>query len=168
MLPTTQQDVWCRSTADDWRKALALLERLPSRATFSVEFDQQVFFIALDGTTKHGLEEAVKFILRGALGHAFYPNPAELRQQCDKAMEWHERERDRVARREQIQRERIPARSEPTPASKARVSALYADFCRGYEKAASEETFRLDPELVAKVADNPKARIHQRHGKAAQ
>lgn len=123
--------------------------------------------IALDGVTRHGLAEAVKFILRGALGHAFLPSPPELRIQCDKAMEWHERERDRIARREQIQRERIPDRDEPSPEAKARVSALYADFCKSYQKAAAEDTLRLDPELVAQVADNPKALVHQRRGKAA-
>jgi hypothetical protein len=125
-----------------------------------------VYFIALDGTTKHGLAEAVKFILRGALGHAFFPSPPELRMQCDKAMEWHERERERIVRREQIQRERVPARTEPSPQAKARVARAYDEFCQGYEKAATEETFRLDPELVAQVADNPKSIARKRMGAA--
>lgn len=167
MLPTIQQDVWSKSTPDDWRAALAALERLPSRATFSVESDQQLYFIALEGTTKHGLSEAVKFILRGALGHTFFPQPPELRMQCDKAMEWHERERERARRQDQMQRDRPAPRPEPSAAQRERVARLYADFCKGYEKAAAEETFRLDPDLVAQVPDNPKALIHQRQGKAA-
>lgn len=138
---------------------------MPSRATSSAEFDQQVYFIALDGTTQYGLFEAVKFILRGALGHAFFPSPPEFRLECDKRMDPHIRQRDRAIRQDQISRERIPDRAEPTAAEKARVSAVYADFCRGYEKAAVEDTLKLDPELVALVPDNPKAPARQRMGK---
>lgn len=169
MLPTIQQDVWTLADEDDWRRALALLERLPSRATFSAEFDQQVYFIALHGTTQHGLFEAVKFILRGALGHAFFPSPPELRQQHDKCMEPFERERDRIAHREQMERERreFGPVAEPSPEAKARVSAIYAEFCKGYEKAAAEDTLKLDPELVAQIPDNPRSPARQRMGNAA-
>lgn len=142
---------------------------MPSRATFSAEFDQQVYFIALDGTTQHGLFEAVKFILRGALGHAFFPSPPELRQQHDKCMEPFERERERIAHREQIERERrehAPS-GEPTPEAKARVAAIYAKFCAGYETTKAEDTLKLDPELVAQIPDNPKSPARQRMGKAA-
>lgn len=140
---------------------------MPSRATSSAEFDQQVYFIALDGTTRHGLSEAVKFILRGALGHAFYPSPPELRMQCDKAMEWHEREAERIRRQSDFQKFRKEQDEwrPPTEAEKARSAAVYAQFCKGYEKAATEDTFKLDPELVAQIPDNPKALVHQRHGK---
>ncbi|MHA6684477.1 hypothetical protein [Mesorhizobium sp. A556] len=109
----------------------------------------------------------MKFILRGSLGHTFYPSPPELRIQCDKAMEWHDRERERAHRQDQMRQDRPAPRPEPSAAERERVSRIYADFCRGYEKAEAEETFKLDPELVAQVADNPKAQIHQRRGKAA-
>lgn len=145
------------------------LSGLPSRATTAGELDNAAFMMALEGVTRHGLSEAVKFILRGALGHAFLPSPPELRQQCDRAMEWHERERLRIARQEQIAKERkqfAPA-GEPSPEAKARVSAIYAEFCKGYEKAAAEDTLKLDPELVAQVPDNPKSPARQRMGKAA-
>lgn len=166
MLPTIQQDVWSKSTADDWRAALALLDRLPSRATSSAEFDQQVYFIALDGTTRHGLSEAVKFILRGALGHAFFPSPPELRMQCDKAMEWHHREAERIRRQSDFQqfRKQQDEWRPATEAEKARSARVYAEFCQGYEKAAAKDTFKLDPDLVAQIPDNPKAIIHQRKG----
>jgi hypothetical protein len=144
---------------------------LPSRATFSAEFDQQVYFIALDGTTQHGLFEAVTFILRGALGHAFFPSPPELRQQHDKCMEPHERERERIHRRERLRRESAEQGSgdwrPPSQDEKARVAALYAKFCAGYDKASAEDTLKLDPELVAQVPDNPKSPVHQRMGRAA-
>lgn len=141
------------------------LSGLPSRATTAGELDNAAFMMALEGVTRHGLSEAVKFILRGALGHAFLPSPPELRIQCDKAMEWHVLERERIARQQQIERDRIPPRKEPAPEEKARVAALYADFCASYEKAAAKETPLLDPELVAQVPDNPKALVRQRMGK---
>lgn len=140
------------------------LSGLPSRQTTAGDLDNAAFMLALEGVAKHGLSEAVKRILKGALGHGFLPSPPELRLQCDKAMEWHERERDRIRRREQIERE-MPVHRELTPEARARVNAIYADFCKGYEKASTEGTFRLDPELVAKIPDNPKALIHQRKGK---
>ena len=125
--------------------------------------DEATFFVALDGTYRHGLVEAVKFILRGALGHAFFPSPPELRMQHDKCMAHHGDMRALIQRREQIAAER-PAPVERTPAQVARVKAIYADFCKGYEKATVEDTFRLDPALVAQIPDNPKALIYQRKG----
>jgi hypothetical protein len=129
--------------------------------------DNAAFMMALEGVTRHGLSEAVKFILRGALGHAFLPSPPELRIQCDKAMEWHIRERERIARQEHIRRDRLAPIPEPSPEAKARVSAVYAEFCKSYEKAAAEDTLKLDPELVAQVPDNPKSPARQRMGRVA-
>lgn len=145
------------------------LSGLPSRETTAGDLDNAAFMMALEGVTRHGLAEAVKFILRGALGHAFLPSPPELRLQCDKAMEWHERERQRVVHREQIERERREhaPRGEPSAEAKARVSAAYAKFCEGYQKTKTEEALKLDPELVAQIPDNPKSLAHTRMGKAA-
>lgn len=165
MQPTIHQDVWSPATEDDFKRALAMFVRLPSPPTSSAEFDQQTYFIALRGTTQYGLFKAVEAILQNALGHAFFPSPPELRAQCDKAMEWHVSMRDRIAHREKLEREKPPAWSEPTPEAKARVAALYADFCKSYEKQAEQETFKLDPELVAQVPDNPKSLARQRMGK---
>jgi hypothetical protein len=168
-LPANQTDVWSKATQDDKIKALVLLSAMPAQATDEAGVDKAAYYIALDGVTRYGLAEAVKFILRGALGHAFFPNPAELRLQCDKSMEFHEMERRRIARREQMERERQEAapRGEPTPEARARVAAIYAGFCAGYDKASAEDTLKLDPELVAQVPDNPKSPVHQRMGKAA-
>lgn len=172
MLPTTQQDVWKRADQDDWRRALALLKRLPSQATSSAEFDQQVYFIALDGTTQYGLFEAVKSILQGGLGHTFYPSPPELRIQCDKAMEHHVAMRDRIARQEQIRRERLPELPPLDEAAKERqrqrMAAFHAkiDDGKAAECAAAAEAERADirarygmtDEVVAGVKDNPLAK----------
>lgn len=169
MIPAIHQDVWKLASETEKIQALVTLSGLPSRETTAGELDNAAFMMALEGVTRHGLSEAVKFILRGSLGHAFLPSPPELRIECDKAMEWHARERERVARREQMERERrqfgpVP---DPSPEAKARVAALYANFCKSYEKASVEDTLVLDPELVALVPDNPKSMARQRAGKAA-
>lgn len=141
------------------------LSGLPSRETTAGELDNAAFMTALEGVTRHGLSEAVKFILRGALGHAFLPSPPELRIQCDKAMAWHVKEQERIAHKERLARDRIAPRQEPTPEQKARVAAAYADFCKDYEKVAAEDTLRLDPELVAQIPDNPKSLAKTRMGR---
>jgi hypothetical protein len=151
-------------------QALASLAGLPSRQADDAELDQQMYFVALAGVTRYALSEAVTAVIRGALGHTFFPTAIELRQQCDVAMEPHYREQRRIAIREEQQNfnsefDRINARR--TPEARARVAAAYSDFCRSYEKQAEEETFKLDPELVALVQDNPKALNRQRIGKDA-
>jgi hypothetical protein len=146
---------------------MAMLGPLPARKALSEEIEDATYAIVMDGMTAHGLEEAVRAALRGEHGSTFFPSPPELKHLYDKAMEWHERELDRIHRREQIDRERIPPRDEPSPEAKARVAALYADFCKSYEKLAAADTLKLDPALVALVPDNPKSPARQRMGKAA-
>lgn len=148
--------------------ALASLAALPSRATSSAGLDKAAYYLALDGVTRYGLAEAVKSIMKNGLGHAFFPSPPELRGQCDKAMEFHERERERIRRRQRENEEHVRQKAdwkEPTTEEKARAATTYAEFCKGYEKAAAEDTLTLDPELVAQIPDNPKSLIHQRQGK---
>lgn len=166
--PAIQEDVWKRADIDDWRRALALLDRLPSRVTSSAALDQQAFFIALEGTTQYGLFTAVSAILKNSLGHAFHPSPPELRGECDRAMYWHERERERIQREERIRQENIRQSGNwrpPTPEEKTRAAHVYANFCKGYEKVSAEDTLTLDPELVAQIPDNPKSVARQRMGK---
>lgn len=169
MIPAVQSDVWRKASETEKIQALVTLSGLPSRETTAGELDNAAFMTALEGVTRHGLSEAVKFILRGALGHAFLPSPPELRLQCDKAMEWHERERQRIARQERLETERLEhiPRGEPSPEAKARVSAIYARFCAGYETTKAEETLKLDPALVAQIPDNPKSLARTKMGKAA-
>ena len=123
-----RQDVWTPATEADKAAALVSLAGLPSRQTSSAELDRAAFYVALEGVTRHGLAEAVRFILRGALGHGFMPSPPELRIQCDKAMQWHHDEAERIRRREQIATER-PAPVKRTQAqierNKELVSGLY-------------------------------------------
>lgn len=168
MIPALQSDVWKPATETEKIQALVTLSALPSRATTAGDLDNAAFMAALDGVTRYGLAEGVKAILRGALGHAFLPSPPELRIECDKAMRWHEREAENIRRqeRENAEWKRTHGRwqSSPTPEARARVAALYAEFCAGYEKPDDWEC-KLDPELVAQVPDNPKSLARQRMGK---
>jgi hypothetical protein len=129
--------------------------------------DNAAFMIALDGVTRYGLDVAVKSILRGCLGHVFLPSPPELRIECDKAMHWHEREAERIRRAERERSEWERQHGDyrpPTEAERAKQQKVYAEFCKGYEKAAAKETLKLDPELVAQVPDNPKSIARQKMG----
>jgi len=178
-LPTQTQDVWTLATDGDKLKALALLGDLPSRQTSSAELQQATFFVALEGVTRYGLNEAVKAILQNALGHAFFPSPPELRGQVDKAMKWHEDELRRIRHQERIAAERIPPRVEPTPEQKARVAKAHQEFHASLdagkaadreaqilaERAAIRERYGMTEETLASVKDNPLAKA--RMGKSA-
>ncbi len=159
-LPTYSIDVWKKSTGTDWLQALVLLASLPSRAADSSGIEKAAYEIALEGTTKHGLFHACKAILQGHLGHAFFPSPAELRQQCDEAMKHHVEMRDRIQHRQRILAERPPERPPLTEAEKERQRARMAKFHASYgerDEAADLAAIRAkyDPELMAKVPDAP-------------
>lgn len=145
---------------------MVLLGSLPAReADSSQSIEQAAYFLALEGVTKHGLYEASKAILRGALGHVYFPNPVELRMQCDKAMEHHVRMRDRIALRERIARETPPDVPPRTEAEKARVAEIMRQFhasCEREKDAAFEAEraeirarYGLTPEAVASLPDQP-------------
>lgn len=161
------QNVWIPATEMDKMGALASLAGLPSRQTSSEDLDRAAYYVALDGVTRHGLAEAVRFILKGSLGHAFMPSPPELRIQCDKAMQWHHDEAERIRRREQIARDRlppVPPRSEAEIArNKARVAELYRSMGWTTDENDSEafqsamET-KYGAAALAAIPDNPRAR----------
>lgn len=159
MIPAIQQDVWKPATEVEKIQALVTLSGLPSRETTAGEIDNAAFMMALDGVTRYGLSEAVRFILRGALGHAFLPSPPELRIQCDKAMEHHKQMRERIARQERIASERLPDIPPRTADEIARHTERMARFyeASGYEdgRKIAQERVTLDPALVAQIADAP-------------
>lgn len=120
-----------------------------------------MYHVALEGVSRYALNEAVKSIIRGALGHTFFPSPVEFRQQCEKAIEPHIRQAERIKRREQqesenIQFERVIASR--TPEAIARQQAAYQRYCEQYKASkpvSAEATPILDADLVAKVPDAP-------------
>ncbi|KRA00259.1 hypothetical protein ASD64_01410 [Mesorhizobium sp. Root157] len=138
---------------------------MPARKTENQQIDKALYYLALDGVTRYGLAEAVKAVSQNKLGHPFFPEPPELRGLCDKAMEWPERQRERVRRQEAIERDRPAPRSAPSQSQRDRVAAIYSRFLAGYtdEKQSAEEAERAEirarygmtEEAVASIANQP-------------
>lgn len=160
-------DVWAPASQEDMIKALISLGALPARETVNQQIEKASYYLALEGVTRYGLSEAVRAILQGKLGHAFFPSPPELRQQCDKAMEghrWH-RERERRETRYINERRENNALTQRSPEAIAKQQAIYRQFVDGYAKpeAKAEETERAEirarygmtDELVSAIADLP-------------
>lgn len=121
--------------------------------------------------SRYALGQATDAILRGALGHTFYPSPPEIRMQCDAAMQPHIEEAARIRRLEQqlAERQRHSAfHDDKTPAAKARVSKAYQAYLASFgeaktsedekERAAIRARYGMTPEVLASIQDNPKAR----------
>jgi hypothetical protein len=140
-------------------QALASLAGLPSRQADDAELDRKMYHYALQGVSRYALNEAVKAIIRGALGHTFFPSPVELRMQCEKAMEPHIRQAERIRIREEQETENArfnKVLAQRTPEAMARVSEVYRQYCEAYNATKAKEespAFTLDPELVALVPD---------------
>ena len=159
------------ASEQDKLQALASLATLPAQRSYSAEQDEindRAMLHALEGVPRYALMEAVHAVLKGALGHTFFPSPVELRQQCDKAMEPHIRQAERIRVQEIQERERAEyarSRQGQTPAARTRVAAAYAKFCAGYtsEKEEAEEVERADirshygmtDELINAIPDQP-------------
>lgn len=121
-------------------QALKLLTSLPRRRADDEagKLDLEAYQIALKGVTRYGLNLATQAVLRGAHGHAFFPSPAELRRQCDAAMEpiWR-RQREEALRDESRMIAKRCAEIEACRTSEARrrVESVYRRFAEQYEKA---------------------------------
>lgn len=159
MLPSAAPDLTTKATETQVLQALASLAGLPSRQQADLELARDMYFVALEGVSRYALGEAVKAIIRGGLGHTFFPSPVELRQQCDKAIAPHLEAERRIRQREQQARENASiaaAYAARTPESIARAKAIYDRFCEQYEASKpGHKPFEttLDPELVAKIPD---------------
>jgi hypothetical protein len=148
-------------------KALISLGALPARESVNQQIEKTSYYIALEGVTRFGLSEAVRAILKGALGHAFFPSPPELRMQCDGAMEPHVWRRERELREQRYIRERREnnAIAQRSPEAIARQQEVYRKFCEGYnaDKTAADEAARAEirarygmtDETLAGVPDQP-------------
>jgi hypothetical protein len=79
MLPALKSDTTTRATEAQVLQALASLAGLPSRQADDAELDRKMYHVALEGVSRYALNEAVKAIIRGALGHTFFPSPVEMR-----------------------------------------------------------------------------------------
>ena len=161
-LPTPPKDTTRLASETDKLQALASLATLPAPRSFSEEQDEindKAMMDALGGVTRYALGEAVRSILRGALGHTFFPSPVELRRLCDEAQRPHSDYQRRVRITEEQQRERDEfnrIQASKTPEALARSRALWEQArARLAPDKEPEPRLTLDPELVAKVPDAP-------------
>jgi hypothetical protein len=149
-------------------KALVLLGGLPARESSDPHAEKAAYHLALEGVTRYGLQEAVKTILRGSLGHTFFPSPVELRQQCDRAMEWVFQEERRIKHREELFRDRREfeeSRATRTPDQIERVKALTAKLHETLdgnredsveqERAFVRAKYGITAEALGKIPDLP-------------
>lgn len=141
---------------------------MPSRVVGDDMLDRAAYYLALEGVTRFSLVEAARAILRGALGHTFFPSPVEIRMQCDKVMAPYVSARRRMEDLAKQQRENEAyerTRQAAAKAGKDRARKAYADFVAGYEamKRNEPEGFAssLDLELVAKIPNRPAPRLQE-------
>ena len=120
-----------------------MLKSLPSRASDTAEIDRQAFIIGQQGVTRGALAEAVKQVLRGALGHGFHPSAPEFRLLCDgiQRKQAEERARGSDERRQRCENEQQRLRHEQTktPEARARVAAMLARFNQSHDEAKASE-----------------------------
>lgn len=127
------------------------------------QIEKASYYLALEGVTRYGLSEAVRAILQGKLGHAFFPSPPELRMQCDKAMEghrWH-RERERRETRYINERRENNANAYRSPEAIAKQQETYRRFVAGYAEteAKAEATEREEIRARYGITDEAVANI---------
>lgn len=113
------------------------MQSLPSRKSDSAETDEAGYSIAMEGMTAEGLGEAVRAILKGALKHAFFPSPAELRMIYDRemAVHWQREARERRFRDTDFDHDFRPATAE----EKARSKQIYEEFKKVMAEAKLQE-----------------------------
>lgn len=130
--------------------------------------DRAAYYLALEGVTRFSLVEAARAILRGALGHTFFPSPVEIRMQCDKVMAPYVSARRRMEELAKQQRENAAyeaARRSVTHEGKERCRKIYQAYNESYKamKRKEPEGFRssLDPELLKTIPDRPAPKLQE-------
>lgn len=129
--PVTEQDVL---------GAIVALGSLPKRGSDQAEIDLAAYRVALDGVASTALADAVRNILRGELGHAFFPSPPEFRMACDRADA--ARQADVAKQAERDRRARDQAALKPvvrTEAEKQRAREIYERFIQSHAAWKLEE-----------------------------
>jgi len=108
------------------------------------------YYVALEGVSKFAIQTAAKAIMRGSLGHTFYPKPPELRLQCEEVMrpireaEARDRREVEIIREQQNdKRQRERSQASWTPESRARATAKW-EAAKAQQRLdnAAEETSR--------------------------
>jgi hypothetical protein len=165
-------DVWAPASQEDKIKALVLLGGLPARESANPQVDKASYYLALDGVTRYGLSEAVKSIIRGGLGHTFFPSPVELRLACDRAQQPVRDMQRRITMTEENRRDRDEfdrINAGKTAESRARVAEMTRQMHRAIEsdkleqeeadreaeRAAVRARYGMTAETLASIADQP-------------
>ena len=132
-------------------ECLTLLSSLPSRASDSDQVNVAGYYLALEGVTRHGLQQATKQIMQGSLGHAFLPSPPELRQESEKVMRpiLEARARDRreaeiLKEQHEEKRQREHSQSTWTPESRQRASAKWKAIKAQMQAESAKEDANRD------------------------
>lgn len=151
-------------TEQDVLGAVVSLGSLPRRASDTAELDLMAFRIALEGVKAADLSAAVRAVLQGALGHAFFPAPPELRLQCNAAMDVRASEAARDLKRKRDVEERAALRRiEHSPEQRARVAAMHRAFHDSLRPMSEADEVnvirqRYDPTLLATIPDRAPTR----------
>lgn len=144
-----------------------MLKSLPSRASDTAEIDRHAFIIGQQGVTRGALAEAVKQVLRGALGHGFHPSAPEFRLLCDgiqrKQAEERARGEDERRQRHENERRRLQHEKTKTPEARARVAAMLSRFTQDYE--TRQAAARND--ALTETADQVRDRLKNQIGETA-
>lgn len=131
-------------------QCLSFLSGLPSRDSTNGQMEMAGYYVALEGVSKFAIQTAAKAIMRGSLGHTFYPKPPELRLLCEEVMrpireaEARDRREAEIIREQQNdQRQRERSQASWTPESRARATAKWeATKAQQRLDNAAEETRR--------------------------
>ncbi len=144
-----------------------MLKSLPSRVSDTAEIDRQAFIIGQQGVTRGALAEAVKQVLRGALGHGFHPSAPEFRLLCDsiqrKQAEERARGEEELRQRRENEQRRLQHEKTKTPEARARVAAMLARFNQDHE--ARQASARNDG--LGETADQLRDRLKGQIGETA-
>ncbi|MER8369015.1 hypothetical protein [Mesorhizobium sp. M1378] len=162
-LPDHAPEVWRLAADADKLMVLASLAGLPSQTPTDHDATKITYLIALKGTYHYALFRARDEIAQGRLGHPYFPSPSELRMEHDRIMrpwiEAREKESERKRRVEWAE-DRDAKPFEPnSAASRARVAAIYREFCRTWPsqgRAEAPPSVVLDPDKLAKIPDAPR------------
>ena len=146
--------------------SIEALGSLPKRDSDQAELDLAAYYVALSGVPASFLAVAVRQILQGVLGHAFFPSPPEFRIVCNRIWKAHSDEMKRKAHEEQAERQRLEdevlrqRKATKSLDEKRRVLRLYAKFLEdGYngDQADKPDAIRqrYDARKLAAVPDAP-------------
>lgn len=141
---TKPRDTSTPASREQISQALTLLTSLPRRPSDDErgKLNLEAYHTALAGVTRYALNLATQTILRGELGHGFYPSPAEYRQACERAMEPIYRQERAYRQWQQQQADRRASEAferQQTPEARQRVKEAYEAYCARHESEREPE-----------------------------